>query len=320
MSDKKPVSIVTGGSGFIGSHVVDKLVDAGHHVIVMDLKVRPHRSDVEFRDVDISNYSSVLDATGGADYIYHLAAMSNVNHVFERPVYSMELNMMGTVHLLEAARKHAIKRFFFASTVWVYSGCIGDTVTEDTPFYLPKAGHLYSSSKIAAEFFIHDYRHLYKVPFTIFRYGIPYGPRMREELVIPIFLKKAFSGQPITITGDGNQFRDFVYVEDLADAHVTALAPAAEAQVLNLEGQRRVTIREIAETIRSLVGDHVKIEYLPARPGDYAGKMVGRHKAKELMGWEAKVDFQEGMRRTVEWYRKNASWANPARRSSDTAK
>lgn len=300
-------SVVTGGSGFIGSHVVDKLIDAGHKVIVLDHRVKPHRNDVEFRDVDIVNYSSVLEATMGCDYIFHLAAMSNVNDVFENPVYAVEVNVTGTINVLEAARKNNCKRVFFASTVWVYTGCKGTYVNEETPFFMPGAGHIYSSSKITCEFFICDYQKLYGVPFTILRYGIPYGPRMRKELVIPIFLRKAFNGEPLTITGDGSQYRNFIYVEDLADAHVLALKKDAENQILNLEGMRRITIKEIAETIRKLARNNVRIEYLPARPGDYEGKEASNDKIKRLLGWEPKVDFEEGMRKTIDWYKSEIS-------------
>lgn len=295
--------VVTGGSGFIGSHVVDKLIDAGHEVTVLDHRVKPHRDDVIFKDVDITNYSSVLDATRGADYIFHLAAMSNVNHVFEKPVYSVEINIMGTVNALESARQNKCKRIFFASTVWVYTGCNGTYVNEEAPFFMPGAGHIYSSTKIAGEFIVCDYQKLYGLPYTIFRYGIPYGPRMRMELVIPIFLRKAFSGESLTITGDGSQYRNFIYVEDLADAHILALNEKAENQILNLEGMRQVSIKEMAETIQNLVSNNVQIEYLPDRPGDYKGKEASNDKIKRLLDWEPKVDFEEGMRKTIAWFR-----------------
>ncbi len=293
---------VTGGSGFIGSHVVDKLVEAGHDVIVLDHRIRPHREDVGFADVDVVNFSSVLNATKDCDYVFHLAAVSNINHAFQQPVYTVELNTLGTANVLEAARHNSIKRVFLASTVWVYSGCRDNNVHEDSPFYMPGAGHVYTSSKVASEFLCHDYWLLYKQEFTILRYGIPYGPRMRGELVIPIFLHKALKGEPIIITGDGSQFRNFVYVEDLAEAHLLAMSERARNETYNLEGSRRITIREIAETVQRLLGNGVRIEYQPARPGDYAGKEVSAEKAKRELGWEPKIDFEEGMRRTLLCY------------------
>lgn len=296
--------IVTGGSGFIGSHVVDKLLGAGYEVAVIDHRVKPHRDDVEFLDVDIIDFASVLEATQNCDYIFHLAAVSNVNHAFKNPVYTVALNTLGTANLLEAARKNEATRIIFASTVWVYTGCKDENVDENSPFYMPGAGHIYSSTKIASEFYIHDYQELYDVPFTILRYGIPYGPRMRDELLIPIFLKKAFNGEPLTISGDGSQYRNFIYVEDLAEANVLALSEKAKNETFNLEGMRKVTVKEVAETIKKLVGNSVQIIHTAARPGDYRGKEVSDLKAKEVLGWNPKVDFEEGIRKTVEWYKK----------------
>ena len=160
---------------------------------------------------------------------------------------------------------------------------------------MPGAGHIYSSSKIACEFFICDYQKLYGVPYTILRYGIPYGPRMRMELVIPIFLRKAFNDEPLTISGDGSQYRNFIYVEDLADAHVLALNKEAENQILNLEGMRRITIKDTAETIQKLVEKDIKIEFIPARQGDYEGKEASNDKIKRFLNWEPKIDFKAGM-------------------------
>lgn len=294
---------VTGGSGFIGSHVVDALIAAGHEIRVIDYGVKPHRGDVEFINADVVDFHAVLSATKGMEYVFHLAAVSNVNHAYARPVYCVQLNVAGTANVLQAARENGVKRVFFASTVWVYSGCRDSHVHEDSPLYMPGAGHVYTSTKIAGEFLCHDYNKLYSLPVTILRYGIPYGPRMREELVIPIFLRKALKGEPITIQGDGSQFRNYVYVKDLARAHVLALNEVAVNQTYNLSGHRKVTIREIAETINRLLGDGVKIEYIPARPGDYAGKEVSAEKAKEELDWEPAVDFEEGMRHTLEWYK-----------------
>lgn len=300
---KKMKIAVTGGAGFIGSHVVDYLIKEGHKVRVIDHDVKPHRPDVKFINIDVADFSAVLESTKDCDYIFHLAAISNVNIAFQKPLATVKINIDGTANVLEAARQNKIRRVFFASTVWVYTGARGSDVNEDSPFYMPGAGHIYSSSKIASELICHDYWQLYQQPFTILRYGIPYGPRMREELVIPIFLRKAFAGEPITITGDGSQYRDFIYIEDLARAHVLVLNEKAKNQIYNLEGMRKVTVREIAETINKLLGGNVKIEYLPARPGDYRGKEVSAEKIKQDLGWEPVIDFEEGMKRTIEWYK-----------------
>jgi UDP-glucose 4-epimerase len=296
--------VVTGGSGFIGSHVVDALVDAKHEVTVVDHRTRPHRDDVGYEDIDLMEMSSVLSATRGAEHIFHLAAVSNVNYAHKYPVYSTALNVMGTAHVLEAARINGAKRVHLASTVWVYNGAPnGKAADETVPFYLDGAGHIYTSSKMACEMLCHNYWQLYKVPFTVLRYGIPYGPRMREELLIPIFLKKALTGQPLTVAGKGQQFRKFVYVQDMARAHVLAMQESAANQTYNLEGRRQVTIIEVAEGIKKLVGDHVKIEFVPERPGDFGGKEVSAEKAKRELNWKPTVEFEDGLKATVEWFR-----------------
>lgn len=295
---------VTGGSGFIGSHVVDALIDAGHQVVILDHRVRPHRDDVEFKDVDIVNFAAVLNATKGCDYIFHLAAISDVNQAFEQPAYCVELNVQGTVNMLEAARHNGIGRVVLASTVWVYAGARESKVHEETPFHMPGAGHIYSSSKISAELLCHDYCQLYAQQFTILRYGIPYGPRMRDALVIPIFLRKAFAGENLTVAGTGDQYRNFVYVEDLARAHVLCMGEVGKNQIFNLEGAEKVTIAQIAETIKRQVGGKTEVVFTPARPGDYAGKEVSREKAARVLGWEATTPFEEGMQHTIAWYRK----------------
>jgi UDP-glucose 4-epimerase len=295
---------VTGGSGFIGSHVVDALLDGGHEVTVIDHRVRPHRSDVSFEDVDLMDLSSVLSATRGMDHIFHLAAVSNVNTAHKYPVYTTALNVMGTAHVLEAARINGAARVHLASTVWVYNGIPGDEpADESVPFYLNGAGHIYTSTKIASEMICHNYHQLYGVGVTILRYGIPYGPRMREELLIPVFLKKALNGEALTIAGKGDQFRKFIYVSDLARAHLLAMGDEAANETFNLEGTERVTVLDVAQGIRSLVGDHVRIEFTPQRPGDFAGKEVTGEKARRELNWGPTILFDDGLKVTVDWFR-----------------
>jgi UDP-glucose 4-epimerase len=295
---------VTGGSGFIASHVVDHLIAAGCEVVVIDHRIKPHRHDVQFEDIDILNLSALIQATKRCDYIFHLAAVSNVNYAHKYPVYTVDLNINGTANVLEAARLNGIRRVFFASTVWIYTGTRGHgLLSEEEPFYLPDAGHIYTTSKIASEMIIHNYWQLYEQPFTILRYGIPYGPRMREELVIPIFIRKALRAEPIVIQGDGGQYRNYVYIDDLARAHVLAMSAQAENQVYNLEGSEKVSITDVARTIDKVLGGGVRIEHMPARPGDYAGKEISAKKVFEELEWEPKVRFEEGMKRTIEWFK-----------------
>lgn len=304
--------VVTGGSGFIGSHVVDALIDAGYRVRVLDHRVLPHRQDVEFEDVDLLDLSSVLAATRKVEHIFHLGAISDVNYAHKYPVYSTALNVLGTANVLEAARMNGRARVYLASTIWVYNEAPRDVpADESVPFYLNGAGHIYTSTKMAAEMLCHNYSELYQVPCTVLRYGIPYGPRMREELLIPVFLRKALSGEPLTVAGDGTQYRKFVYVRDLAQAHVLAMQDHAVNHTYNLDGIRQVTVREVAEHIRELVGEHVPIVFIPQRPGDFQGREVSATKAARELGWRPVVDFTEGLRQTAEWF--SDKWGRPLR-------
>jgi len=293
---------VTGGSGFIGSHVVDRLIDAGHTLFVLDTRP-PHRPDVTYRQVDLSDLGGLVLATRDIDAVFHLAAVSNVNDAYDHPVGTVRINVTGTVNVFEASRRNGVGRTVLASTVWVYAGAHGDApLDESAPFHLPSAGHIYTSSKIAGELIAHNYNELYDTPFTILRYGIPFGPRMREQLVIPRFVRMALDGDTITVHGDGSQFRNYVYVEDLADAHVLALSKDAENDVFNLEGAEPITIRRVTEAIRECLDIPMTVEFGESRPGDYAGKEVSREKVKRVLGWVPTTSFEDGMRSYVDWY------------------
>jgi len=300
---------ITGGSGFIGSHVVDQLVEAGHRIRVLDGRP-PHRSDVEWVSVSVLDQAGLIRSLRGADAIFHLAAMSDVNDIYAEPDDAVALNTLGTARVLEAARQAEAGRVILASTVWVYAATRGQVVDETTCFEPESDRHLYVSTKIASELFCRDYQTLYGRPYTILRYGIPFGPRMRDNLVIAAFLRKALQGEPLTIDGDGRQERRFVYIEDLARAHVLALDPIAENRTYNLDGDRAVSIREIAETVRELVGD-VVVTYGPSRPGDFAAREVRCDRAREELGWQPTVSFAEGMERTLAWYRTRTAAPQP---------
>ena len=296
---------VTGGAGFIGSHVVDQLLDAGHRVVVIDTR-SPHRADAAFRDVDITDLAGLVRATAGCDVVFHLAAVSNVNDAQADPVGCIDVNVTGTARVWEAARRNQVGRAVLASTVWVYAAAPDDDqagdLTEDTPLAVSGTEHVYTASKISAELVVTSFHELFGQPYTILRYGIPFGPRMRDALVIPRFMTSAQSGTPITIHGDGMQFRNYVYVEDMARAHLLALGDAGINQIFNLEGPAPVSIRHVAETVRDLLNPAMTIEFVPARPGDYAGRKVSAEKAGALLGWRPTTSFDEGMRRYAAWW------------------
>lgn len=277
--------LVTGGSGFIGSHVVDKLADSGAQVIVFDV-AKPHRNDVAFIKGNIASLNELIAAMKDIDYVYHIAALSNINKVVEEPLKAIDLNILSTAKVLEAARKSDVKRVLFASTYFVNS----------------MKGHLYTTCKAASEMICKDYFTLYGLHFTILRYGTAYGPRSRGEDVISIFAEKALSYQPLVIHGNGNQSRNFIYIEDLAEGNVAALNDNAINNTYVLEGNRQITIKEVAETIFKTIGE-VKIIYEKARPDDYDHISESfDEKARNELGWEPKISFEEGVRRYINWY------------------
>jgi UDP-glucose 4-epimerase len=300
-SDELNIAVV-GGSGFIGSHLVDKLIDHGDEVTVFDI-MRPHRGDVRQVFIDITNISTTTVAlTGYYDAVYLLAAMANVNDIFRNPTEAALVNIAGVANVLEAARRNDISRVILASTVWLYEMTPEKIAVETSPLDLSRVKHVYTGTKAAAELYCHAYQKLYEQDFTILRYGIPYGPRGRGGTVIANFVRAALEGKPLTIYGDGTQYRNFLYVEDLAEGNVAALNPVATNQTYNLEGIRPISIKQVAEMIQAaLPGSTIK--YVEARPSNFAGTSVSGDKAKKELGWEPRVDFTEGVRRYIDWYR-----------------
>jgi len=300
-------ALVTGGSGFIGSHVVDKLRDRGVLVRVFDMVLPTFRTDIEFYHGSLLDLEALRMSLTGVDVIYHLAAVADVKDVHDDPYYAESINVRGTLNVLEAARRGKKPRVIYGSTTWVYSDAAATQVDESTPLHAPS--HFYTATKISSEYYCQSYSRLYGVPITILRYGIPYGPRARDGAVIPVFVQKALRGEPLTVAGDGSQFRKFVYVEDLAEGNVLALKPIAANKIYNLDGNERVTIRQIADTVARLIGN-VAIERVPARAGDFSGKEVSSERARLELGWCPKTDFTEGVRRYVEWYREQLNEAS----------
>jgi UDP-glucose 4-epimerase len=292
---------VTGGAGFIGSHVVDSLIAHGHEPRILDLVSSPYHGPgaVETRLGDLTDPDAVAAAVGGCDAVMHLAAMADVNEVVADPSRTESVNAHGTFVLLEAARGAGIARMLYASTVWVYGNAPGiEPLDEETPLVLP--AHLYTATKLAGEMYCRSYESLYGLPSTILRFGIPYGPRARPAAVVPAFVARARAGEPLTIAGDGSQSRQFVYVEDLAEGMVAALAPDGAGGVYNLVGEESVSVRRIADTVCELVSE-VPIMHGPERPADLRIGLVSGARARAELGWSAETDFAAGVRRYVDW-------------------
>lgn len=300
-------TLVTGGSGFIGSHVVDRLRAHGVTVRVFDMVYPTWREDIEFYHGSILDLDTLCMALNRVDVVFHLVAVADVKDVFEEPHYSEAINVRGTINVLEAIRRTGPRRLIYGSTTWVYSDTEDKFVDETTPLCAPS--HLYTATKMASEYYCQAYSKLYGLETTILRYGIPYGPRARPGAVLPIFVEKALRGEPLTIAGDGSQYRKFVYVEDLAEGNVLALKPIAKNKIYNLDGNEKITIRQIAETIQKILGE-VRIEHIPARPGDFSGKEVSSKKVLEELGWQPRTSLEEGVRRYIEWYKQEQSLRN----------
>jgi UDP-glucose 4-epimerase len=293
--------IVTGGSGFIGSHVVDALVEAGHAVTVLDRRRPATRHPVGHRRIDLLDRRGLVAAMRGADHVFHLAAVSDVNVALREPSRCVATNVLGTSHVLHAALRAGVSRVHLASTVWVYAAAAGVRLDEESPIDANRSVHLYTASKIAAEALCRSHGELYGLRSTILRYGIPYGPRMREALLIPTLVRRALAGEPLRVSGDGRQARCFVHVHDLARGHVAALDEVAANRVYNLDGLHPVTVLEVAERVAEAVGQPTRIEFVPARAGDLDRRETSIERARRELGWEPEIPFAEGLRSTVEW-------------------
>jgi UDP-glucose 4-epimerase len=292
--------LVTGGGGFIGSHVVDKLMDKGMTPRIFDLSASPYHSPLEVETFtgSITDPGNLDLAMRDCDAVIHLAAVADVGHVLADPVLAEEVNTRGTLQVLEAACRAKVGRVVYGSTTWVYSDCPEQEVDEETAIPAPR--HLYTATKLAGETYCSGYGELYDLEYTVLRFGIPYGPRARAAGVVAKFTDLSFEGKALTIAGDGSTTRSFIYVEDLADGIVASLAPAAAGRTYNLSGDEITTILEIAERVQENV-DTCEITHTPPRPGDFPGKTISNQRALDELGWKAETPFKDGVRQYVEW-------------------
>lgn len=284
------VVLVTGGSGFIGSHVTAQLSKKGYDVRVFDQR-KPSHEAVSWFKGDLLNEKDVLEACEDVEYIFHLAAVADVNVALSHPELCLAVNETGTLNLLRAAGAKEVNRLILASTTWVYGKTEG-AVDENTS--IPMPDHIYTKTKIGQEQLVYSWYRHYGFPYTILRYDIPYGPGMRSNMAIAIFTRKVMQNEAVSVFGDGMQGRCFIYVEDLADGNVAALKESARNEIFNLAGTEFVTINHVVQSLKKIFGE-VKVEHKPSRPEDFRGVRIDISKAKKLLGWEPKTKFKQGL-------------------------
>ncbi len=289
------VVLVTGGSGFIGGHVVDALLDEGMSVRVLD-KAKPINDRIDWFKGDIMSKEDAHDAMQDVDAVFHLAAVADVNVAESDTELCIKVNELGTLNLLRAC-SDLVERFILASTVWVYGRQEGITAEEAA---IPHPNNLYTKTKIGQEQLVHSWGESHSLPFTILRYDIPYGPRMRANMAIAAFVRRAIRKDPITIYGDGQQGRCWIFVSDLASAHRLALSKAASNQIINIAGNEFVTISRIAELLSEKLGAF-PVTHEPARSGDFGGVRTSIEKARRLIGWYPTTSFSEGLSKYIEY-------------------
>lgn len=302
--------LVTGGAGFIGSHVVDSLRAAGHEPRIFDLVPSPHHpgEDIDTRLGDLLDPVDLAGAMRGCDAVAHLAAMADADIVARNPDEAERINARGTMRVLEAAADVGVRRVLYASTIWVYSDVEQTEVDEDTPLVLPS--HVYTATKLAGEMYCRSFSELRDLDCRILRFGIPYGPRARGAAVVPTFVRKALAGEPLTLAGGGRQSRRFIYVKDLADGVARALDHGEAGRVYNLVGSEDVMIREVAHAVSDAIGDTSVVE-TPGRSSDFGGVTVSGERAARELGWEPRTEFADGVRHYVEWHRADALAPTP---------
>jgi UDP-glucuronate 4-epimerase len=310
--------LVTGGAGFIGSHLVESLLAAGHAVVLLDdfndfydprikqANIAGVAKDVTVHFVDLRDGTSVRNLFHYEKFevIAHLAARAGVRPSIQYPQLYYDTNVTGTLHLLEAARVTGVKRFIFASSSSVYGASKTVPFSEDQ--HLTQALSPYAATKIAGEFLCSTYSHLYQLRVVALRYFTVYGPRQRPDLAIHQFTRRIHAGLPIDQFGDGTTRRDYTYIDDIIQGTMAALRYEGPLfDIFNLGESETIQLKDLIVAIENSLGKRAKINQLPEQLGDMPLTCADISKAKKLLGYNPTARFSEGLPRFVEWFLEN---------------
>ena len=310
------LALVTGGAGFIGSHIVRALLAEGWQVRVLDDFSSGKRENLagltparlEVQEGDLRDPSALRAALRGVVVVFHEAAFVSVPASMEDPLTCHEVNDVGTARLLEAARQAGVARVVLASSAAVYGDSTAFPLREDQP---PRPLSPYAATKAANELYARLYTAAFDLPVTALRYFNVYGPRQRPDspyaAAIPIFARRMLAGQPPTIFGDGGQRRDFVFVGDVAQANLRAAeSEAAAGETINICTGHEVTLLELLATLQELIPDAPAPVFAPPRPGDIYRSVGDPTKAARLLGFRPQTSLREGLAEVVAWMRTTA--------------
>jgi UDP-glucuronate 4-epimerase len=313
--------LITGGAGFIGSHLVDRLLtEGGWQITVVDdfndfydpeikrVNVRERLANPDFRlvEADIRNYEALSRSFDNTrfDCIVHLAARAGVRPSLKEPRLYVETNINGTLNLLELSRAHGVKQFVFGSSSSVYGLNSKVPFSEDDPIFNPISP--YAATKAAGELICHCYAHLYDMRIICLRFFTVYGARQRPDLAIHKFAKLISAGQPIPVFGDGTTRRDYTYINDIiAGVRAAIDYDQSKYEVINLGESRTVELRELISLLEKELDRHAEIDRQPPQPGDLPQTFADITKARRLLGYDPQTQIEAGIGKFVEWFRES---------------
>ncbi len=304
--------LVTGGSGFIGCNLVRRLIKEGAKVRVFDnfstgkrQNLADTNGDIEIFEGDLRDFAQVLEATKGVGIIFHEAALPSIIRSVKAPNTTNDVNITGTLNLLEASKVNKVKRIIYASSSSIYGDSLTLPKREDM---IPNPLSPYAVSKIAGEHYMKVFQRLYGIETIILRYFNVYGPyqdpKSEYSGVIAKFITAFLNNKPITVYGDGEQSRDFTYVDDVVEANILAANAEVSGEVLNVAGGNKFTLNKMIEILKIIYGKtNYEVIYTNPRPGDVKHSMADVSKIKDVLNHKAKIDFEKGLKKTVEWYK-----------------